>query len=460
MDLITRFDGTERQPRPLQIEALKYVAENFGKRPIVIQAGTGVGKSGIARALQLHFGSAIVVPQNVLLDQYAETYPTVNTLKGQDHYEHADDYYAAKGRAKGGEPSIFNPLSLFYLDYEPNSLIVDEAHKLPEMMQLLCGVELSQTQWKYPGSTPEVLVPYFAKMVEHCRKLGASYRETKNVKDSVKYYAMADKFDRIGQRLEVRDPNFVIYEEERKLATKVERYLIIKPVKLPDGYLAMVRQSRRVVLMSATIPRSRAAAILGTTEFDYLDMASPIPKSQRPILFRPDGLTSRSSPLEVAVWVKKQLAEFEGNAILHVTYSMGKALAKHFPDAHIHTTDIGSKASTLKKFKKTGGLWIAAGCSEGIDLPGEEARLNLVPILPFANIGDPLVKARLALPGGNDDYALNTLITFVQMVGRSTRGENDFSVTVCGDNRLAQNVAKLKSQLPSSFLEAINWKGK
>jgi Rad3-related DNA helicase len=137
---------------------------------------------------------------------------------------------------------------------------------------------------------------------------------------------------------------------------------------------------------------------------------------------------------------------------------MGKALSKYFPDAHLHTPD--TKASTLKAFKKTGGLWIAAGCAEGIDLAGDHARLNLVPIVPFANLGDPLVKARLAQPGGQVDYTMDAMITLIQQIGRSTRGSDDYSVSVCGDNRLAGLIAKLPNQLPKSFLEAIKWNGK
>jgi Rad3-related DNA helicase len=416
-----------------------------------------VGKSAIARALQLTAKASIIVSNNVLLDQYGGQYPSVNMLKGKDHYPDEDIYKECKRLALAGEPTIYNPLSLYYSGAAPDAVIVDEAHRLPEMLELLCGVELGKTAWKYPSADRAELAPWMLEMVEHCKRLAAAYRKAENFKDSVKYYMQADKFQRLSERMAARDPNFVVFEEERRLAIKTEQYLVIKPVKLPSHYYEMVRGTPRVLLMSATIPRRRAEDILGSRDFHYLDLQSPIPVHRRAVLFRPGRLTARSEPAEVAAWIKQQLAEFEGNAIVHVTYSMGKALAKYFPDAHIHTSE--TKAETLKQFKKKGGLWIAAGCAEGIDLPGDFARLNLVPILPFANIGDPIVKARMALPHGQDDYALNALITFIQQVGRSTRGEDDHSIAVIGDNRLAQNVGRLKDQLPKSFLEAIKWNG-
>lgn len=59
--LLKRFDGSGRQPRPLQVEALGWVADNWSSPGLVIQAGTGTGKQAIARALQIATGGAILV---------------------------------------------------------------------------------------------------------------------------------------------------------------------------------------------------------------------------------------------------------------------------------------------------------------------------------------------------------------------------------------------------------------
>ncbi len=473
--LIAEFDGSGREPRPLQVEALAWIAERLGSKPLVIQAPTGVGKSGIARAVQREFGGAIIVPQNVLLDQYVTTYPDVNALKGAEHYKcpgysipssevHAakacDDpacpYTVARNKGKEGEPTIFNPMSLFFLRVGYETTIVDEAHKLVEMLEMLSSMELPKSRWLYPGTSLDRLLPWFDEMATACERTGGAYKASGNVKESVKAFAQAQKFKDLVKDITKNPQNFVIYEENRTLKTKKEDFLVIRPTKLPDRYLNMVRKSKNVVLTSATIPRKRAAEILGTHDFFYLDLASPIPKEQRPILFRPQGLTAKSTAAEVAAWITTQRKDFAGNTIVHVTYKLAKQLHAYFPDALIHTSE--TKADTLKRFKAEGGLWLAGGCAEGIDLKDDEARLNLIPILPFANLGDPVIKARMALPGGSNDYALNMLITTIQQCGRTTRGETDHSITVVGDNRLADNIGRLRDQLPKSWLEAINWK--
>jgi hypothetical protein len=52
-----------------------------------VVAPTGVGKSGIARAVQLADNADIITPSNALLDQYGRIYPTANIIKGVEHYE-------------------------------------------------------------------------------------------------------------------------------------------------------------------------------------------------------------------------------------------------------------------------------------------------------------------------------------------------------------------------------------
>ena len=133
---------------------------------------------------------------------------------------------------------------------------------------------------------------------------------------------------------------------------------------------------------------------------------------------------------------------------------MGLELAKFFPGALVHTKQ--TKQSTLRDFKRRGGLWIAAGAAEGIDLAGDAGRVNLVPILPFANNRSPLGSALFERDPFN--YYLETAVQFVQQCGRTTRGSDDWSVVICGDNRLTWLLQKCDKELPKYFKEQIVWR--
>jgi Rad3-related DNA helicase len=111
----------------------------------------------------------------------------------------------------------------------------------------------------------------------------------------------------------------------------------------------------------------------------------------------------------------------------------------------------------LEQFKTRGGIWIASGCAEGIDLPGDLCRVNIIPILLYSNPYSPLVKKQLALPLGHLKYELHTIKIFIQQCGRSTRNESDYSTIYVGDTRLPGLIAKNIKYIPESFVKSIKW---
>lgn len=453
--LLKKFDGSGRQPRPLQVEALGWVADNWSSPGLVIQAGTGTGKQAIARALQIATGGAILVPNNALVDQAQETYPNLNTLKGAEHYkcgiggDHEDctdcGYAKAKQRARSGEPTLFNPLSYVYSGCYTDTVIVDEAHKLEGFLRLLITYKFSQMKYSPPKNADAAWV---ARKAQEYNRIGSVYKERKEMKKAAQAFQQGKRLGFIADQMKAKPSDFVTYFDDQNA-------FVVEPIEVSrEVFERALGKAKKVILLSATIPPRWAAKVLGHRSFKYLDMPSPIPKENRKVLYRPAGLTAKSTPLEVAQWIKKQLEEYKGNAIVHTTYSMGLELAKFFPDALVHTKQ--TKQSTLSKFKQDGGLWIAAGASEGIDLAGDSGRVNLIPILPFANNRNPLGSALFERDPFN--YYLETAVTFIQMAGRTTRGSDDWSVTVCGDNRLSWLLQKCDKELPKYFKEQIQWR--
>jgi Rad3-related DNA helicase len=139
--------------------------------------------------------------------------------------------------------------------------------------------------------------------------------------------------------------------------------------------------------------------------------------------------------------------------------SMSKKLKPFVPGCMTNTPE--DKREILDKFKATGGLWLASGCAEGLDLPGKLCELTLIPILPSPNIEDPIYKRRLALPLGQEEYDIRVLKTVQQQSGRATRNPNDYSLTVVGCRRFLALANKYKDQLPEAYQQQIwgrTWK--
>jgi Rad3-related DNA helicase len=461
----TYADGTGRAPRPEQIQALDWVSQQTEKH-LVMQLATGIGKSFIARCLQLKYNAAILTPSNVLLDQYSEIYPKLNFLKGADHYtcptynlSCADvkvaveicggcKYSTCRKLAMEGAQTVFNPLSYNYSNANPKVMIIDEAHKLLGLLRLLISARFSKRKYAWDGvDSLAKFTPWLRDKIKVMEDLVEQYKRTRNFKKAITQASQAKRLTVLAEAVERTPEDFILYVDGEDL--------VVEPVDVPRWFIDnFFKGVDRIILLSATIPKKWATDILGKRSFAYLDVASPIPKDQRKIVADAANLKATSNPSAIAVWVKQQMERYPGNAILHVTYAMGRSLVPYFPDAFVHTPD--TKSKTMDLFKRQGGLWIAAGSSEGIDLPGDCARLNLVPYLPFASTQSPLTQAKLKRD--SYDYYLDTAITFVQQVGRTTRGIDDSSVTVCGDSRLSWLLTKVKKDLPKSFVGSIIWK--
>lgn len=491
--LFENFDGSDRQPREVQKTVLKWLEQNWHHKVLAVNAPTGIGKSAILRAIQVQFGGFGLVPTNVLMDQYTQSYPEANFVKGADNYHCESDslscadrkaivgftcetcpYAAAKEKAVAGKPTIFNPISYFYSDAEsPEVLVIDEAHKLVEMLMLLSGVSFRKGRYAYPEITSEEkLIAWLETVTKGLRELRARYKEQLRDKELEKKTLITLKKDlvvvdqeltRIAfviRSLNESPESFVFYTEKTKYRGKVDELLHVKPISPTPQLLHTILGSKKLILLSATLLESDVWD-LGITDYRYLDVDSPIPVESRKVIYDPAPVDMgyKTSASDIAKWIRVQLDKFPGrNTIVHVTYGWAEKLKPYFPEALFNTS--ATKNSVLSQFKRDGGLWIAAGCAEGIDLPGDECRLNLIPMIQRGNPYDPVTKKQLARTQGQLKYNLTSIKTLIQQAGRSTRGIDDHSITVVGDNKFGRLIMQHKRYIPKFFLNSIVWRRK
>jgi Rad3-related DNA helicase len=474
--MFERFDGTGRQPRPAQIEALKWIEANWSSKVLALNLPTGVGKSAILRAIQLQFpGTVGIVPTNILLDQYTETYKDLNYVKGIEHYTCSSTagfschdnkllgyspcsgcpYVVNRSRAIEGEPTVFNPISYHYFSKmkaytPPEVLVIDEAHKLVELLMLLVGASFRKSQYNYPNITSELqLVEWLQGVVDRL--------EAQPDKD-VQIARQISKLQGVLKSLRHAPQDFIFYMDKQKHRGRLEEYLNIKPIEPPKWLLQSILECRHLILMSATLLETDLWD-LGLKGYKYLDIDSPIPVAQRQVLYRPNDtpMNYETEPIEVANWLKNAMKAYPGrNTLIHVSYGWSDKLKEYFPEALTNTSE--TKTKVLAKFKKEGGVWLASGCAEGIDLPGDECRLNLIPIITQANPNDPTVKKKLALHQGRLKYDLEAIKLVIQQAGRSVRGIEDSSVILVGDARFPRLINRVTKYIPKSFLKAILWR--
>lgn len=494
IDFLKRFDGSGRQPRGVQIEFLQWLSANWRHSTFVGQLPVGSGKSAIARAIQLATGGHIITPSNMLIDQYINEY-SVNYLKGKANYLcktsgltcsewtdqlnekpcHGCPYSSCRKLAAEGKPTFFNPMSLYYLIKQarnwqrPEVIIVDEAHQLNSMLLMISGVRLRRGQYQFDKDVVNeiYLVQWLDKQIGKLNRLQLMYKARGDVQKLKEILREAEALKLTFECFTTNPQNYAVWIEDGTHYGRAEKFLNIKPLVVPANLRKGLLDSRKLVLMSGTMMKTDIKDLLGEgADYQFSDLSSPIPIGNRRIVYRPAEFKMNAlTPPEAIVDQIEAIIEEETvkngrrpNTIIHVSYSASARLRNKFSIPIIWNNQ-ENKDARVAEFKARGGVFLAAGCAEGLDLKGEICRLNIIPQLLFPNLGDESVKKRRALADGSEWYALETMKAVIQQAGRSTRGETDFSTTYILDNNFGWCYRQIRNQLPKSFKEAIQWAG-
>jgi Rad3-related DNA helicase len=488
-----RDDGTGRPPRGLQSKATDWLEANWeGPEVLALQLPTGVGKSWLARMLQQNTKGQIVVPSNILMDDtYTKVYPTVNFLKGKAQYqckEHTGfncqevvsglkkkqcpdcPYSASKQSALIGAPTFFNPMSLFYLQKDkryrkPDVIIVDEAHQLRDMLLLISGKQFRKGKYNFPDTTSELEIiewmqAQFTKLCKlYSALLDAEERDDEMIAEVARE---VETIDCTLRGIKEAPQNYCIYMSEGQHRKQPEKYLNVIPLEPPRYLVNQLLDCKKLILLSATLPRTRVETLLQGKPYKYLDMPSPIDKKRRTVYYKPTPfpMNYKTDPAAIAKHVEAIVKEHPGqNVMIHASYGLAAKMAPFFTIPILtHTAE--TKTQALDLFKERGGVLLASGMAEGIDLRGDLCRLNIIPMLQRLNVYDPGVKKRMAWKDGRLWYDMETLSTVMQQAGRSTRGEDDWSRIIVCDPAFPKLLSERSKELPISFVESISWTGR
>jgi Rad3-related DNA helicase len=211
--------------------------------------------------------------------------------------------------------------------------------------------------------------------------------------------------------------------------------------------------------MSGTLFEPDIKELVPGEDYGYASFESPIPLERRPVLYRPiaDAVNYQTPPAEIAAAIEKVVQTYpEQNMLVNLSYSDTRSVGDLLRVPHITHTK-GTKSAVLRAFKQNGGVLLAAGCAVGIDLPDDLCRVIYIPRLLKPNLGDPAVKKRKALAGGQEWYDFQVIKTAVQALGRGARHEKDFCLGIIGDPAFSRLILKYYDKLPISITEAIQW---
>jgi ATP-dependent DNA helicase DinG len=196
-------------------------------------------------------------------------------------------------------------------------------------------------------------------------------------------------------------------------------------------------------------------------------IGSPFSLEQRPIEYRPVGALSRATreKLEPALFSEVAAilaAHPDDKGLIHVpSYDMGRRLVADLgaraprESRRLLWIDSASGKSPALEHHRASPLptvLVSPSLREGVDLPDDFLRFQVLTKLPYPDLGDPWTAARQSRD--HRWYATETAKALLQTYGRSCRHAGDHGVTYVLDAQFARFLQRYRVLLPEWFLDA------
>ena len=494
-----------KSPRTDQLETISEIIDAIsrGYKYIVLEAGTGTGKSAIAATLSsIYDSSYILTVTKQLQDQYLEDFTNLCLVKGRGNFrcrmdltlpcdegkciageESCEnpktdcDYYIQKHRALNSNTVISNYhymfLELNYVgDFKKRQLLIcDEAHNLENVIMSQLKLEFSLSDLSNylklditDGMLYELENGDYDVWLMFIHEVREKYlTELERIKD-VQKPQLTEKIAFIKR--EISDCNRFIeniaYDPYSWVFDYNPDYEILefKPLKV-DNYAknTLLEYGEVCIFMSATILDWKFfSKCLGIREDEIyaIRRKSPFNLKRNPVISAGEYNLSRkfineNAPKTVDV-IKSILEKHKDDkGIIHtVSTSCKDFLIDNLKDPRLMEHNTQNRADQLEKFKssKEPLVLVSPSMNEGVDLPGDLCRFQIIYKLPYPDLGDRQIMMRAN--ADEEWYDYKTSLALVQTYGRGMRFEDDRCVTYFIDSRISEYVANDRF-LPDSF---------
>lgn len=456
-------------PRREQAEILQAVQERWHLADVFcIDMPVGTGKSAVAYTIgawRASFGesTSIAVPSNILLSQYEVSFPSLPILRRQSLYSCADfkrscgetkeslgfmckscPCSAARTRVETSKVRAATSYGYAANRLFSTNLVADEAHSLIDVLRDTAAVKIWYSKFRFPDG--------LQTLTDVVEWIQGRLRKTPN-----------ERLARtLNELLRIRLGAVVEYKEELNRG-KPDRLLQVTAVSaVSAGPFLWPKMVRKIVLMSATIgPKDVEELRLNNLRVTYLKCGSPIPAANRPIVYEPTANMAynyrKASVPMLAVKLLELLNRFPTKGLVHVPYEVATQLQAVLDHPRLVWHTKKNKTAQFNAFKDSppeeGKVLIASGMYEGIDLPYDAARWQVIAVVPYPPLNVEWVKSRAA--EDPEWYAWSTVKPLIQASGRVVRAADDHGTTIITDMQFARLLQKHRKLFPIYFLEAL-----
>lgn len=315
-------------------------------------------------------------------------------------------------------------------------MVVPERMTVPDAWVKWCGPALSKLKLRH-----ESLAMTAGGMTSHSIKVRRTRKRIKG---------LINQIEILGDDLR-EDPNSWVYTGDR---VKVG----FKPTSVSRYGELVWRHGKKFLLMSGSVisPKSLINEC-GYTGPDWrgIGMDSTFPVDNRLVVVKPvANITRASGDVErqkMCREVSELIDKYPNDRILvhTVSYDLAKMITAYLQfgpyesmgRAILTYINSAGREAALAEYKQSArGVLVAPSMDRGIDLPGDLCRVQIIVKVPFPNLGDKQVSARMHSQGGQQWYAIQTVRTIMQMCGRGVRSDTDHAITYILDSQFRSNI--------------------
>ena len=506
---------TYEKPRKYQLETISkiYEAIEKGYKYVILEAVSGFGKSGIAITLSDIYSndkSYILNTTKQLSSQYQEEFEkySFGRIFPRSDFKclNRENKTCSPSNCKGIKCEYNKSKSCNYLTNVNNSLdsnitfasypyfilenyfqseflngetllpkrkllILDEGHNIDDQIATNVELTLFSGKMRDVGLNLEMEARYLEEseeyytFLEKC-KLMYETKVNRYIKDSIKYNKYYYDLIKINKFLEYfkDDPQNIAFK------TDGTTRLNFKPIKI-DKII------KEVILNYADVCIFMSSSIFNSENFNYdmginenetyvLKVPNIFELSNNPIKIYNDfnmnyetlGIVSK----ETIPVIKKILKEHRNEkGVIHtVSDECKEFIVNRIDNYRLLTHKTEDREEVLSQFKKSKKplVLVSPSMNEGVDLPGEQCRFQIIYKLPYLPPSPRVERRKATYDDGNDWYLYKMLTKLIQTYGRGIRFEGDQCKTYILDNRLweiIENDLQENRIIPQYFLEAI-----
>jgi ATP-dependent DNA helicase DinG len=196
-------------------------------------------------------------------------------------------------------------------------------------------------------------------------------------------------------------------------------------------------------------------------------LPSSFPPSRRPVHIHPIAEMTKKNKQHAYPLVADALSQVisnhpENRILVHtVSYDLNRFLVDRLSTSTSRLVTYSTSAEKQRAIDRylytETSVLLAPSLDRGIDLPQDDCRVIVVCKIPFPNLGDKQVSAKLHSSGGRLWYTVKTVRSLVQMTGRGMRSEDDFCSSYILDASFITNIwRRNRHLLPIWWKEAVN----